>query len=201
MSYRVHRKQEYESAGEVATAVDNSLASKVLETQAECTRDSGFAEVVAANGKQILRYCCAMLRDYHEAQDVVQTTFLKALSKEDSIKSELIPWLYRTAYNNCVDILRRRKWQRFFFTEERDSKASYQMEDGMSEEIREALGVLTPSDRALVVCRALDDLDYEQLGKIFNASPATLRKRYERAKKKLANALREQGLEVSNGKS
>jgi len=157
--------------------------------------------IIAAHGKQLLRYCCALLRDYHESQDVVQTTFLKALSKRDSIKSELVPWLYRTAYNNCIDILRRRKWQRFLFVEERDSKTSYQMEDGMNEEIREALGVLTPKDRALVVCRALDDLDYEQLSQIFNASPSALRKRYERAKKKLAQALREQGLEVANGKA
>ena len=156
---------------------------------------------VAANEKQILRYCCAILRDYHEAQDVVQATFLKALSKKDSIKGKLVPWLYRTAYNNCIDILRRRKWQRFLFIEERDSEPFYSMDNGMSEEIREALGVLSPNERALVVGRALDDLDYEQLSQIFGVSSATLRKRYERAKKKLAQALREQGLEVSNGKA
>jgi len=202
LSYRVHEKQKYESARKAEPTVEISLASKMFVSNAECTRDLELEEIIATNGKQILRYCCALLRDYHEAQDVVQTTFLKALSKRNSIKSELTPWLYRTAYNNCVDILRRRKWQRFFFAEERDSKAaSYQMEDGMSEEVHEALSVLTPSDRALVVCRALDDLDYEQLSKIFSASPAALRKRYERAKKKLASALRMQGLEVDNGKS
>ena len=164
-------------------------------------RDLDLEVMVTAHGKQLLRYCCAMLRDYHEAQDVVQVTFLKAFAKKDSIKGELIPWLYRTAYNNCIDILRKRKWQRFLFTEERDSQMSYSMEDGMSEEIREALSVLSPDDRALIVCRALDDLEYEQLSQIFGATPATLRKRYERAKKKLAQALREQGLEVSNGKA
>ena len=200
LSFRVHIKQTYESA-KGAAMMDTSLANKMRDSKCECTRDLELAEIVAANGKQILRYCCAMLRDYHEAQDVVQTTFLKALSKGDSIKSELIPWLYKTAYNNCIDILRRRKWQRFLFIEERDSKAFYQMEDGMDAEVRDALGELTPSDRALVVCRVLDDLNYEQLSKIFNASPSALRKRYERAKKKLAEALRKQGLEVDNGKS
>jgi len=159
--------------------------------------------MAATNGKQLLRYCSALLRDYHEAQDVVQNTFLKALSKQDSIKSELTPWLYKTAYNNCIDILRRRKWQSLLFAEERDSKASYQMEDNMSEEVREALSVLTPKDRALVICRALDNIDYDQLSQIFDANPAALRKRYERAKKKLAQALREQGLglEAANGQS
>lgn len=166
----------------------------------ELERQFDLNILVATNGKQLLRYCSAMLRDYHEAQDVVQTTFLKALSKKDSIKGELLPWLYRTAYNNCIDILRKRKWQRLFFINENDHEPSYTMEDSMSGEISKALGVLSPADRALVVCRAIDDLDYEQLTQIFGATAQTLRKRYERAKKKLAQALREQ-MEVSNGKS
>lgn len=177
-----------------------SLANKLFfADKTENTRELELAAMADANGKQILRYCCALLRDYHEAQDVVQTTFLKALKA--NIKSDLVPWLYRTAYNHCVDILRKRKWRLFTFVEERDCTESYEMEDGMSNEIREALGVLSPKERALVVSRALDDLDYEQLSRVFGASPATLRKRYERAKKKLAQALREQGLEVSNGKA
>jgi len=71
--------------------------------------------------------------------------------------------------------------------------------DGMAEEIKAALGKLSPQDRALVISRLLDDMDYEQLSEIYNASAATLRKRYERAKKKLAQALREQGLEDAYG--
>jgi len=173
-----------------------SLAGKLVF---EGKRELELETVVNANGKQILRYCCALLRDYHEAQDVAQTTFLKALNA--NIKGDLVPWLYRTAYNHCIDILRKRKWSLFTFVEERDCTESYEMKDGMSSEIREALGVLTTKERALVVSRALDDMDYEQLSQIFGVSSAALRKRYERAKKKLAQALREQGLEVSNGES
>ena len=145
------------------------------------------------HGKKLLRYCSVLLRGYHEAQDVVQETFLKALTKKSH--SELAPWLYRTTYNNCIDILRKRKWLRFF-ADEKDYVASYNMEDGMNEEVREALNVLTPEERALVISRAIDDLDYAQMVLIYGANSAALRKRYERAKKKLANALREQGFEA-----
>ena len=172
-----------------------SLKRKAFAAEDDCTLQQGLETMADAHGKQILRYCSGILRDYHEAQDVVQDTFIKALIKKSSIKGELAPWLYRTAYNKCIDILRRRKWL-CFFTEEQSHTAGYNVEDSMGEEIRAALGVLSPEDRALVISRAMDDLDYEQLALIYGASPPTLRKRYERAKKKLASALREQGLEV-----
>ena len=160
---------------------------------ADYERSMDLETMVEVHGRKLLRYCCVLLRDYHEAQDVVQATFLKALSKKSH--SELAPWLYRTAYNNSIDILRKRKWLRFF-ADEKDNAASCNMEDGMSENVREALSVLTPAERALVISRAIDDMDYEQMVLIYGASSAALRKRYERAKKKLANALREQGLEA-----
>ena len=46
-------------------------------------------------------------------------------------------------------------------------------------------------ERALVLGRVLEEKSYEQLAEIFQAPPATLRKRYERAKHKLAKFLTE----------
>jgi len=153
------------------------------------TNELSLEEMVATYGKAILRYCHLLLRDYHEAQDVVQTTFLKVFMGRSRIKGAVQPWLYKTAYNNCIDILRKRK--KLSFTEDENYEPSYQMEDGMSEDIKIALGVLPPDDRALVISRVMDEMDFAELSQIYNASAATLRKRYERAKKKLANALRE----------
>ena len=59
------------------------------------------------------------------------------------------------------------------------------------EGLREALLALTPRERALVLGRVLEEKSYEQLAEIFQAPPATLRKRYERAKHKLAKLLTE----------
>jgi len=153
------------------------------------TWDMTLEMMVETHGRAILRYCHLLLRDYHEAQDVVQTTFLKAFTKQRSIKGELAPWLYKAAYNNCIDILRKRKKQ-VFIEDQEPQAATYHMTEGMSEDVKVALGVLTPEDRALVINRIIDDMDFAQLSQIYGASAATLRKRYERAKKKLADALR-----------
>lgn len=158
---------------------------------------------ITAYGKSIFRYCHLLLRDYHEAQDAAQTTFLRAYykqTKKGPITGEFAPWLYKIAYNCCIDILRKRKrYFRFLDEEKQTAESAYYMEDGMSEAVREALGKLSPEDRALVISRLIDDMDYQQLSEIYNTNAATLRKRYERAKKRLAMALRAQGLEGAYG--
>ena len=59
----------------------------------------------------LLRYCHNILCDYHEAQDALQITFIKAYDRRHTYKEsmKLSPWLYKIAYNTCVDIIRRRK--------------------------------------------------------------------------------------------
>ena len=67
----------------------------------------------------------ALFRDYHhkiyglalsitaneaDAQDVVQNVFVKLLKKRDSFKgkSSLATWIYRIAYNETLQLLRKR---------------------------------------------------------------------------------------------
>jgi len=169
--------------------------------------DADLEQMIAIHGKAILRYCHLLLRDYHEAQDVVQTTFIRAFYSNVSIgyaRGNMAPLLYKIAYNCSMDILRKRKRLFSFLDKEKHTaNHAYYMEDaidGMSEEVSAALGILSPQDRALVISRLVDGMDYDELSHIYNTSTATLRKRYERAKKRLADALRNQGLEGAYGK-
>ena len=62
---------------------------------------------------------------------------------------------------------------------------------GISEELRAALNTLAPLDRALILERVLDGLDYAALACIHGRPAAYLRTRYHRAKKQLAQRLKE----------
>jgi RNA polymerase sigma-70 factor (ECF subfamily) len=138
-------------------------------------------------GHALLRYCHNILCDYHEAQDALQITFIKAYEKRATFKKDMMlsPWLYRIAYTTCIDLLRKKKLGCFL--------PQQQQEDfHISEEIREALLTLNGVDRALVYSRVMEKKSYEQLAKIHGKSAVTLRKRYERARKKLLEALKEQ---------
>ena len=74
-------------------------------------REEAFSRAVEAYGQELLRYCHHILCDYQEAQDAVQTAFLKAWERWDRAPAGegLRPWLYRVCYTGCMDILRRRK--------------------------------------------------------------------------------------------
>jgi len=148
--------------------------------------------VVAEFGQLILRYCHALLCDYHEAQDAVQLVFIKANAKQlrFAANTNLSAWLYKIAYNTCMDILRKRK-RRERLLEEAGNQRQEARNGGMSPWLERALAQLTPKERALVFNRVVDEMGYDELAKIYGAKPAALRKRYERAKKKLAQLLTE----------
>lgn len=148
-------------------------------------------------GQSILRYCHNILCDYFEAQDVVQITFIKAYNRRKSFRegTSLSAWLYRIAYTTCIDLLRKKKL--LFFMPQRNVESIFAISlkdehsDHINADLKQALLTLSPEDRALIFSRVIDEKSYMELEELYRVPAATLRKRYERAKKKLSKALQE----------
>ncbi|GAB4503510.1 MAG: sigma-70 family RNA polymerase sigma factor [Anaerolineales bacterium] len=70
-----------------------------------------FARMVDLYSAQIYRLALKMLGDPQDAEDVLQTTFLKAFQSIGNFKgrSSLSTWLYRIAVNEALMSLRRQK--------------------------------------------------------------------------------------------
>jgi len=152
---------------------------------------------VARYGGALFRYCAGILCDWHEAQDAVQETFIKAYTRQEAYREEgnLGGWLYRIAYNTCVSMLRKKRFKPTATVREGayDDPAAARF---LSEDLLNALQVLSPQERALVLARAVADMDYRQMAATFNKSEATLRKQYERARRKM-----QQSMDKINGKT
>ena len=159
---------------------EQELSRRLPEGGEEC-----LTAAVARYGQPLLRYCHHVLCDYHEAQDAVQNTFLRAWDRRAQFRagSNLSAWLYKLAYHACVDGLRARRRQLFA------SPPPERGTDYIGPELRAALEGLSPQERGLVFSRVMEGMCYEELSEVYGASPAALRKRYERAKKKLARSL------------
>ncbi|MCL2578178.1 MAG: sigma-70 family RNA polymerase sigma factor [Defluviitaleaceae bacterium] len=150
-------------------------------------------EEIKLYGNAILKYCFGILCDFHEAQDAMQETFARAFFAREKLKSQenFKAWIYKIAYNICLNMLRKR---RFFYAPANENEGSYQMDEPFIDSVLlDALLILPPKDRALFYNRAVEDMDYSQLEALYSTRAATLRKRYERAKNKLKNYLLETG--------
>jgi RNA polymerase sigma factor (sigma-70 family) len=69
-----------------------------------------FAAVYDRYHQPLYRYCRSILRDDVDAQDALQSTFMRALAalKRDQRSAPLRPWLFRIAHNEAISVLRRR---------------------------------------------------------------------------------------------
>lgn len=152
--------------------------------------NGGEAELEAVMnmyGPALFRYCHNILCDYHEAQDALQITFIKAYDKRTTFKKDmtLSPWLYKIAYTTCIDLLRKKKLKLLLPQQQTDTNY-------IPEQIRKALLTLSGADRALVYSRIMEKHSYEELSKIYGEGADTLRKRYERARRRLLMVLKEE---------
>lgn len=145
--------------------------------------------------KPLMRYCSSILLNFADAEDAVQTTFIKVYKKRYSLKNSdaLNSFIYPIAYSVCIDIIRSR---RLFFPLNEEVENIREIEgEYFSEILHDALLKLSPFDRALVYSRIVEEYSYKELSEIHKRSEVSLRKRYERARNKLQSILRKMDFE------
>lgn len=130
----------------------------------------------------------------HDAEDIVQDTFLKYLTVDQEKINNTKAYLIRSVTNNCLNHLNSLKQKKKEYLEnvklpELFEKIDFSYLD-LKHELDAALEImhkkLGPLERAVFMLREGFDFDYEELQQIFNKKKDHCRQLVSRAKEKLS---------------
>jgi RNA polymerase sigma-70 factor (ECF subfamily) len=70
-----------------------------------------FTEIISLYQKRVFKLAFAFFRDKDDAMEIVQETFIRIYEKIDKFESDssFKNWIYRIAYNLCIDFYRKFK--------------------------------------------------------------------------------------------
>jgi RNA polymerase sigma-70 factor (ECF subfamily) len=135
----------------------------------------------------------------HDAADVVQDAYLRAVKFFDSFRGgDARPWLITIVRRVCYDRLKLNSSHRSLtvFDEELHSDQRESLDPGQlvlreedREMLRQALGELPAEFREVLVLRELEGLSYKEIAAITNLPPGTIMSRLARARERLRDGL------------
>ena len=168
---------------------------------ARCLRGetTAFGQLVERYQGPVFNAAYRIVDDYAEAQDIAQTTFIKAYSNLEKFDPErpFFSWLYRIAVNEALNALRRRG--RFEPVEKPAVVASPSPEQAVaaseqSQAISAALRVLEPHYRTVIVLRHFLECSYREISEILQLPEKTVKSRLFTARRLLKEILQRRGL-------
>jgi RNA polymerase sigma-70 factor (ECF subfamily) len=167
-----------------------------------------FRELVERYQRRIAALALGFVRSREDALDIVQETFTKAYQSLDRFKgdSQFYTWVYRIAYNLCVDHRRRESKQPLVSIDtdasggERPLPLPDQTHDDqpfervrdaeIGQRVREAIAGLTPDHRAVILLREVERLSYEEISQVLECPKGTVMSRLHYARRQLQARLR-----------
>jgi RNA polymerase sigma-70 factor (sigma-E family) len=153
-----------------------------------------FEEYVAARGRALERYAFVLTGDVQRSQDLVQTALVKAYRRWGRVTRAGHPDAYvrRIVTTSFLDWRRRRVSTEQPLADPPEPRTPVpDPADGVAlrDELRRALGALTPQQRAVLVLRHYEDYDDAAIAALLGCSEGTVRAHASRGAQRLRSAL------------
>ena len=146
----------------------------------------------------VFRFALTIVEDVFLAEDVTQETFLKIGQHADTFRfgSNEKGWIMTIAHHTAIDMLREKKRELPKEEVEIQGSESISMkeitEKEGEEEFLRLLGTLKEVDRQIISLHLIGELKHKEIAGVLDMSVDAVKKRYERAIKKLAEELKDE---------
>jgi RNA polymerase sigma-70 factor (ECF subfamily) len=199
--------------GRAVTAAEGPTDDEVIES-VRAGDKGAFRVLVERYQARAFRLALRILRDEDAARDAVQDAFVKAynhLGKFEK-RSAFFTWLYRLVKNQCLDVLRRDRsdrwvaWEEGSLAEAEVSDAATPEVEGVSfqpatetlrkqlrERIDAAIAKLPESARETLILREVEGLSYQEIAEAQGIPKGTVMSRLFYARKQMQKLLIESG--------
>ena len=181
------------------------------------SRAEQFEAMAAEYERPIYLLCLRMMGNREDAQDCAQEALLRAFRAFDRFRDGASPktWLYRIAYNTCIDELRRRRGvvsldtlrEGGFDVPDATAERAYEqlehkercelvygqqvLQPETASQLQQAMEQLPEDQRAALVLREFQQLSYEEIANALQQPEGTIKSRINRAREKVKNFVRQ----------
>jgi len=178
------------------------LRDRALVEQALRGETEAFDRLVELHQDHLFAVVYRVVGDRDAAADAVQEAFLSAWRNLPRMRGERFrSWLTRIGLNAATDVLRRRKrrpadpfpeWEDDSWQPPAGEEASPELQAllrSRSRLLAEALGTITPDQRAAIVLFDVEGYDYAEIATITGVSVGTVKSRIHRGRLALRDRL------------
>ena len=162
-----------------------------------------FAMLVDRYKDMIFTLALKMVKNREEAEEVAQDTFIKIYSSLIKFKgdSKFSTWIYKIAYNTCLDRLKKNKKEDLNISiDEFSAHLIKTMDNALSaledkerkQTIQNCLNLLPSDENFLLTLFYFEDQSLEEIGKIMNINANNVKVKLFRSRQKLAVILKKQ---------
>jgi RNA polymerase sigma-70 factor (ECF subfamily) len=182
-------------------AIESNLVERCRQRDMEA-----FGKLVDAYQNRVFGFVRRMINNPEEAADVTQDVFVRAFQSFDRFdgRSSLRTWLFRIAYNLCIDRARRSdrrvtevaliepgdEGETMEVADERWQPEQVALDDELMGVVEEGIRSMSEKLRSVLLLHDREELPYEEIAKMLDVPIGTVKSRLFLARAHLQNVLK-----------
>ena len=182
----------------MSTLSDQHYIDNILQGET-----NAFAVLVDRYKDMIFTLALKMIKNREEAEEVAQDTFIKVFKSLNKFKgdSKFSTWIYKIAYNTCLDRLKKNKKEDLNISIDEfsahliktmDNALSVLEEKERKQTIQNCLNLLPSDENFLLTLFYFENQNLEEIGKIMSITANNVKVKLFRSRQKLAVILKKQ---------